>query len=230
MPTSSSRQDQPAARCSQPGTPGPAAGRARFLATRRPARRRVPGAAAVTDDLLDSHGLASPPAASVMASAPVVPARPGLPGGRAISVAQSCPHVTNYGGPMRVYRERLRVPGQLVAARHAVHFPAGRGIPGRLDRRPAAVVYGVLTLAMAARAAQLGAAAHRGDGRGTAGRPPGPAAAGPGRPGHRAGRGPDPGAARPAGRPGRVPAGPAVPAAGGVHRGRRPGRVPSRTG
>ena len=51
---------------------------------------------------------------------------------------------------MRVYRERLRVPGSWWLLGMLSIFLLGGGFLAGLDWRPAAVVYGVLTLAMAA--------------------------------------------------------------------------------
>ena len=51
---------------------------------------------------------------------------------------------------MRVYRERLRVPGSWWLLGMLSIFLLGGAFLANLDWRPAAVVYGVLTLAMAA--------------------------------------------------------------------------------
>ena len=45
----------------------------------------------------------------------------------------SCPHVTNYRGPMRVYHERLGVPAVLVAARHGGDRAASAPRSGRAE-------------------------------------------------------------------------------------------------
>ena len=254
MPTSSSRHDQPAARCSQPGTcaasacrPGCAAAPP-WLGRGAPAWSRP----AASWPLAPAADPAPPPLSAARSGRPWRRGRPRLrpprlarwppsvtrrhgvaaghpERGRATCVAQSCLHVTNYGGPMRVYHERLRVPVSWWVLGLMSAFMLGAGFLAGFDWEPALAVYAAITVPLAAFLIGWGWLRIEVSRRRAPGRQDG-AAAGPGRPGDRAGHGPDQGAARAARRPGRVPDGPAVSAAGGVHRGRRPGRASPRTG